>query len=220
MHMKSASRLLVASVFGTVASAGIGASLTSQSCAVVGNASSSLVWKTVFESTSDLALMWPAGATSARLTVSVGGAIRSTETITDTTLAAWPFVVPALPETAADECVYDLTLEYLDAQSAVVKTQAASLGLVRGTDGRTARFVRDGKSSAKWPRLKSGTAVLPIPDGATTLAVDDGTPVSVDAPGWHYLKASGVHELVLLVGADAWAASVEMGIKGLSVIVR
>lgn len=220
MHMKSASRLLVASVFGTVASAGIGASLTSQPCSVVGSPSSSLVWKTIYGTTSELTLVWPTDAASARLTVAVGGAVRSTETITDTTLAAWPFVVSALPETAADECVYDLTLEYLDAQSAVLKTQTASVGLVRGTDGRAARFVRDGKSSVKWQRLKSGTAVLPIPDGATTLAVDDGTPVSVDAPGWHYLKASGVHELSLLVGAEAWAASVEMGIKGLSVIVR
>lgn len=149
-------------------------------CVIYANPAASIHWKTMTANPSSLALAWPAGATSATLTVTKGSASDSLD-IADTTLTSVPLEV-VFPGDEKSECVVELTLVFKDAQDAVLDTQTARLGLVRGIGTATARCVLD-PTIRKWFVVKD-SAVVRIPEDATSLTLNDVPVEPLDAPGW------------------------------------
>ena len=179
----------------------------------------SLQWKTVMSASPALSLNWPQGAVKARLRVACGGKTVRDLLIDDVTLVAYPLDL-GIPTTIADERVYTLTLDYVDGQDAVIETCQAELGAVRGVNGATARCVNCDTAERAWRRYKSDHVVLPIPEDATSLSVDEGLALEAAGPGWKQLDLSGKHALVLSVGDDSWVADVDLGIFGTVLYLR
>ena len=125
-----------------------------------------------------------------------------------------------IPLSFAEERVYSLTLDYVNAQNEVIETYRAELGSVQGVNGAVARCVNCEPTDRAWLRYKSSCAVLPIPADATSLAVDGGSAVAADGPGWKQFDQSGVHALEMSVGDESWLAEFNLGIPGLMMIFR
>lgn len=194
--------------------------------AVVGTASGvfvctdpvrSLLWKTVTAERVEIPVAWPAGAVAATLTVTPNGGVPATIPVPDGA-DALP-VEFVLPDDEAAERVVTLTLAFTDADGAPLDGlgQVATLGLVRGTCGRSARCVPN-EGARRWRRRKEGRAVVPVPEGVESLSLDGGASAAVEAPGWFAWNglANGPHEIA---GGEA-SVTFEVVPGGVAIFIR
>ena len=162
-------------------------------------------WRTATNSTIELRIDYPDGATKAELTVQGGTfAVR----VPDITLSACSvrFPEPASPDV---EDVYSLALAFNNGV-----TNTATLAVVSGSgvaESITTPVLPPGR---KWRKV-GRNAVLPIPFGTTELAID-GVPVATGldgAQGWYGWRRidSGSH--TLLLAAEAGTVEVEVDTK-------
>lgn len=155
---------------------------------------SSLLWKTVTSSDVEMVLDWPGGATRAELSIVYPDG-HADVTPLDDPAAGSATVHFGLPADAASETVVRASVTYYAAETPL-KTDTASLGLVQGT-GVAATVPFKSESSPLWARVK-GAAVLPIPEDAQALAIDNQALPALDAPGWYFWKPElGEHTLAL-----------------------
>lgn len=188
LHWRCGLRTLAATcLVGTLASgAAMGADSavgTASGVFVCTDPSASLLWKTVTDERMEVSVDWPEGAAAATLTVTPDA---GAATAVSVPAGSDTFTVEfALPEDEESERVVTLALAFTDSDGAAVggSRRTATLGLVRGTSGRSARCVPNG-ASRRWGRWKANRAVIPVPEGAETVALDGGEAVAVDAPGW------------------------------------
>lgn len=149
-------------------------------------------WNTATNNTMTVPIDYPAGATSAELTVR---GVDYQWIYKDITTSEYTFDLPAAtsPET---ENVYDLTLRF---DNGTIRT--AKLGLVQGlspdAEGTTRCLAPTG--SKVWNKVK-GRAVLPIPYGMTSFKVngEDVDPELKGAQGWYALGKIEPNEAVSL----------------------
>lgn len=195
--------------------------LTSEPTFVFLRPETSSFWNTATNNTMTVPIDYPAGATSAELSVS--GLLAGLDyqcVYKDISAAEYTFDLPAAtsPET---ENVYDLTLTFNDG---TVRT--AKLGLVQGlspdSEGTTRCLAPAG--SKVWNKVK-GQAVLPIPYGMKTLKINGvDTATGLDgAQGWYALGKIEPNETVTLSGVAGgveYAASLLGGGAGLMMIFR
>ena len=148
--------------------------------------SGSLLWRTYVAGSSGIEWEWPAGALSAKLTVS--GKDGVAEHVYDTSVSSY---VPALPAAAGDEDVVDLTLTFYASADASGEPMAgetlsaSGIGIVRGANGDALDLRPISTSSRAWGKVKAKTAVLLVPDGTTALSLDGASAVLAAVPGWH-----------------------------------
>jgi len=196
MHIRHRSAVTFAAVATFVClAAGPVSAAVSTPAVIWGNPTASLQWKTVMSETISPTLDWPAGAVSATLSVRYGKD-RASLVVTDTTATSIPLELH-FPTDELGEGMVELTLDYKDAQSAVLDTQTARLGLVRGIGTNTARCVLD-TSSKLWTQAKEAV-MLPVPENTVSLTIDGEAVDPLDSPGWHWwqIAAAKNYELVL-----------------------
>ena len=174
-------------------------------------------WNTATNNTMTVPIDYPAGATSAELTVR---GVDYQWIYKDITTSEYTFDLPAAtsPET---ENVYDLTLTFNDGTE-----RTAKLGLVQGlspdAEGTTRCLAPTG--SKVWNKVK-GRAVLPIPYGMTSFKINGvDTDTGLDgAQGWYALGKIDPNEPVSLsMTADGkeYMASLLGGGAGLMLIFK
>lgn len=180
--------------------------------AICRNPETSLLWKTVASDNPSVALSWPDGAVKARLEVSGGNG--GTYEITDTTLDS--YAVPlTLPTKDPGEDVVTLQLDYLGAEDAVISSETARLGLVRGTvNGEAIRFTPEVNVS-----MTTRSPVLMVPDGASYLTVN-GAAADVTAPDWYKLADNGGYALTLGWGDETLERFLTFTGAGLLLILK
>ncbi len=176
-----------------------GAECTSPPAIVWTDASGSMLWKTVREIPVKVSVDWPEGAASATLSVAKGGTPVASVELADTSTRICP-VSLAFPDTEEDEAVLDMTLAFRDSSDAPIAgaVRTASIGLVRGVEGRPFRVIPSGGEARQWKRVRKN-AVAPVPDSAVSATLD-GRPLAFsDVPGWLYLYnvPARAHSLVL-----------------------
>lgn len=211
--MKIMMGALLALYCGVVA----GAECTSPPAVVWTDASGSLLWKTARETPIKVSVDWPKGAASATLSIAKCGTQVASAELLSTAVRVYPLAFD-FPEKESDEAVVDMTLTFRDSSSAVLdgETRTASVGLVRGVEGRPFRLIPSSAAVRKWQQVR-GSAVAPVPESAVSAALD-GLPLAfTGAPGWLYLSGmpAGEHTLALDVD-DGDPLSVPLfGIGGL-----
>ena len=172
---------------------------TSASTFVYVDTSGSPFWRTASNNVVELSVGFPAGASSASL--SVTGAYGFSMTTNNLSEGLFTLALPAAtsPET---EDVYDLTLTFSDGTSRTAKF-AVIAGVSNGPEGTT-RCVTP-ESSVRWSRVHE-RAVLPIPYGTTSFTVGGATvDTGLDgAAGWYAYGplALGASETLGLVAPD------------------
>ena len=179
-----------------------GAECTSPPAFVWIDASGSMLWKTVRETPLKVSVDWPKEATSATLSVAKGGTAVASVELADTSVRTYPLAI-AFPDTEEAEAVLDMTLVFRDSSNATLAdaTRTASVGLVRGVEGRPFRLIPSGDATRQWKRVK-GSAVAPVPESAVAVTLDGQPMVFSDTPGWLYLSRIPAknHTLVLNTG--------------------
>jgi hypothetical protein len=167
------------------------------------NADTSSYWHTATNATLTLPIDFPAGVSSATLTVTAPSYAASYE------IAASGDFTLTLPAATSPttENVYDLVLDF---GNGVVQT--AKLGLIKGYDTTTTGETRclAPKEQRKWGWVR-GRAVLPIPYGMTAFTVDGvATDTGLNgAQGWYplCLKSGETANLALDADGESFAAS-------------
>lgn len=182
---------------------------TSEPTFVFLNHKASSFWSTATNSVVTLPIDYPAGVSTATLTVDGQGYSQTYANITDVSFEL------SLPQAGdpAHENVYNLTLTFGDG---TVRT--ARLGVVQslsvGRVGHT-RCLSPSNQRA-WTRVKGGRAVLPIPCGMTAFSVSiNGEPIAADvgldgAQGWYALGLDVGDEASLSMTADGLARSASL----------
>lgn len=170
-------------------------------------------WRTATNSTVELRIDYPDGATKAELAVQGGTfAVR----VPDITLGAYSVRFPE-PTSPGAEDVYSLTLAFDNGV-----TNTATLAVVSGSGVAEPVATSVLPPGRKWRKV-GRSAVLPIPFGTTELAID-GEPVVTGldgAQGWYGWRRidSGSH--TLLLSDEAGSVEVEVDTKaGLILIFR
>lgn len=182
-----------------------GASATSAPSVVWTQPEQSLQWKTVMYPSAEVALDWPAGAASARITVDD---TVTNVTRTSATSVTWVNVLPASPPADIDdERILDLTVEYLDGGDATITNATASVGYVTGVNGNATRLITDTNSS-KWAKAEKDS-VVELPEGSSALAFDSAAQTMGEPPCWWGLPSlgSGAHTLSVSFGGETYTAS-------------
>ena len=170
-------------------------------------------WRTATNSTVELRIDYPDGATKADLTVQGGTfAVR----VPDITLGAYSvrFPEPVSPEA---EDVYSLALAFDNGV-----TNTATLAVVSGSGVAEPVATPVLPPGRKWRKV-GRNAVLPIPFGTTELVID-GEPVATGldgAQGWYGWRRidSGSHTLYLAAETGSVEVEVDMN-TGLIIIFR
>jgi len=182
---------------------------TSEPTFVFLNHKASSFWSTATNNVVTLPIDYPAGVSTATLTVDGQGYSRTYANITDSSFEL------SLPQAldSASENVYSLTLTFGDG---TVRT--ARLGLVQslsiGRVGRT-RCLSPSDQRA-WNRVKGVRAVMPIPYGTTAFSVSiNGEPIAADAgldgaQGWYALGLQIGDEASLSMTADGQTCSASL----------
>ena len=188
--------LLLAGVVSAFAQA-FGASATSATSVVWTKPEESLQWKTIMSASAPVALDWPKGAVSARLTVSWHGKTLGASTVSDTSAKTTTLPLGTLPSVLEDERIVDVSIEYLNGSDSVLDSASVSLGYVTGVGSGVTRLVTN-TNGKPWNRVDK-SAVLQIPEDATALTVDGVTQNIGTPPGWWEWSgiASGSHDLEL-----------------------
>ena len=175
-------------------------------------------WHTATNRTMTLPVDFPAGASSASLTIA--GAFGYSQTIENITGSS---VAVTLPEAtmprhgAATEDVYDFTLTF---NNDVVRT--AKLGLIAGLGEGATRCLAP-VSEPEWEKVR-GQMLVPIPYGLTSFEIGG---VATDTglggdQGWYALKLRSdvAASLSALVDDKPWTASLLGAASGFFLIVR
>ena len=175
-------------------------------------------WHTATNRTMTLPVEFPAGASSASLTIA--GAFGYSQTIGNITGSS---VTVTLPEAtmprhgAATEDVYDFTLTF---NNDVVRT--AKLGLIAGLGEGATRCLAP-VSEPEWEKVR-GQMLVPIPYGMTSFEIDGvATDTGLNGDqGWYTLKLKSnvAATLTALVDDKQWAASLLGAASGFFLIVR
>ena len=191
-------------VFETVGSGGL----------VFFNEKTSSYWHTATNCVIDLPIEFPAGASSA--TLSVTGIDYSAQYAIPSGTAQYTLSLPAATSSTAEN-VYDLALAFNDSASTV---RTAKLGLIYGHDATTTGWTRclAPAGTRAWSKTK-GVAVIPIPYGTTsfTIALDGGEATSTDtgldgAAGWYPLRLKG--EMTADLAATTLEGSLSASLRG------
>lgn len=211
--------VLAGAAFGAAVTFGAGVSSAPAFVTVDPNAS--IIWKTVTEWPLEVQLDWPEGAVKAVVTVTdaKGGSL-GTFVQTDTTKTS--LAIDGLaPQTDAAETVAALSLSYLGSDDAVLGTESAHLGFVRGIGDAGTLAVTRPVGSRQWKRL-TDPRVCELPKGATGLAVD-GVPVEgLSSPDWFVADVSdGLTRTFTLVTPEGECeVPVEYWPGGMSLLLR
>ena len=177
-------------------------------------------WHTATNSTMTLPVDFPAGASSATLTIA--GAFGYSQTISDITTSSVTVTLPEatmIDKEPATEDVYDFTLEFNDGT-----VQTAKLGLISGLgDGHGSTRCLSPASGAAWEKA-NGQVAIPIPYGMTSFEIN-GTPTDTGLggdQGWYALKLKSNVSAALsaLVGEDSWSATLKGAAVGFFLIFR
>ena len=168
------------------------ASATSAPCVTWMKPEASLIWKTVTEMPVPISVDWPTGAASARLTALAGSRTLATEILGDRSVSLYNLVLDC-PRSESDECIVALTLDFLDSGGTVIEAESrtANVAMVRGTCGSAFRCIAAGDSYRKWTSVKDGNAVVLVPDGTSSMALDGASLDIGTAPGWLWLANLG-----------------------------
>ena len=169
----------------------------------------SIIWRTITETPTRIALDWPKGSASAELAAKIGAGQAQTVTLTDTTTNCCYVAFVILAE-HKDRNVVELSISYRDAEDAEISSSSVRLGLVDGVgQGASIPVSLDG-SSITWRRFE-GHEVVQIPTDATGVTLD-GAPVECDIPGWYCLDtAAGPHTLAWTSASGTESATVVSG---------
>jgi len=193
------------------------AELTSEPTFVFLRPETSSFWNTATNSTMTVPIDFPAGASSASLTVTGLGYNCIYPNIVS---EEFTFDLPA-PTSPEAENVYDLTLVFDNNV-----TNTARLGLIQGlspdAEGTTRCLAP--QTAKVWQKVK-GRAVLPIPYGTTSFTVNGvETDTGLDgAQGWYAIGGLDCGQdasLGLVANGVQYAASLIGGPGGLMLIVR
>ncbi len=179
------------------------------------NEKTSSYWHTATNRVIALPIEFPAGASSA--TLSVTGPSYSARYAIPAGTAQYPLSLP--PATSpSTENVYDLALVFNDAANTV---RTAKLGLIEGYDTTTAGWTRclAPITQRKWGWVR-GRVVIPIPFGLEPLAIGGATvDTGLDgAQGWYPLSLKGGQTAHLTL--DALSATLFRPQDATTVIVR
>lgn len=194
---------------------------TSAPTLVILRPETSSFWHTATNRTLTLPVEFPAGASSATLTVAGAYGLR---TIVEGVVSPSVTVTLPAPSQAVDgastEDVYTFTLVFDDGTSRTAKLGLIA-GLAVGGEGTTRCLAPIG--GTRWPRVRT-RAVVPVPYGTTALAVD-GEPVETGldgAQGWCALTVgAGVRTgLSATVGERTLSAELRGLADTLTVILR
>ena len=210
---------IVGMAFGFLVAECHGAEASSAPTQVWVKPEESLQWKTVMSAGKSVALDWPTGAASARLTIATDGAVVASTNITDTAAREVLVLPPTLPAEYAEERILVVSVEYRNSSDAAISSATARLGWVTGVNGNGTRLIPAASGNA-WKRVEK-YAVLPIPEDTTALTVDS-VAQEYDAPGWCEWRriASGDHALALIAGGKDYLASLLGKGGGLIIIFR
>ena len=172
--------LVVAAGFLSV-SAFAAAEATSDSAFVYVDTAESSFWRTATNNVVSVPVEYPAGVESATLSVSGAGYSKIYEDVPEGMFEL------ALPEATSPETenVYDLTLTFSDNSSLT-----ARFGVIAGVAADASGTTRciPSATAAKWGKMKADRAVLPVPYGTTSLAVNGATAELDGAQGWYLLS--------------------------------
>jgi hypothetical protein len=182
------------------------------------------LWRTSAENTPLIQWETPDGTVSATLRVDSRSGVKTYD-VTGTSAFELRLETPESPDT---ENVYDLTLTFDLGASNVVRR--GQIGVVRGlgASGSAGAAVDIRPGGAEWSKLSGKSAVLQLPAGTKTLAID-GTTIETGldgAAGWYLWKGmkpkSGraPYELALVTAEGESTADVVVLAKGFSLIVR
>ena len=190
-------KCLLAVVFAMAIQAGW-STVSENSILVFAAPQRSRLWNTVPGGDVTLPVVFPSGATSAQLSVRAPG---YSQDYPDITTNAVKISLPTAtgPES---EAVYELTLAFDDGSE-----QHARLAVIDGYDlsstGSTA--CRSPKDSVRWGRIKSHSAVIPIPAGPRILTVD-GIPAEQinadDSATWFQVAGIGEATCALVLTTE------------------
>lgn len=206
----------------TIAASGLASAVMSPSTRFIADSETSLQWRTYLADDDGIRWTWPEGAVSAKLTVV--GKNGSADYVFEKPTSVW---VPTLPAAAADEDVLDLTLVfYSEAEAggealADATLTATGIGLVRGVNGTSTDLKVYSETSKKWSKVRDASAVLPIPEGTTGLALDGETMPLSGVPGWSFWNVGDGPSFVwTLTTEDGSVETTLFPIGGLLFIVR
>ena len=179
------------------------AALTSEPTLVFTRPETSSFWNTATNNEMTVPVDFPAGATTATLTVSGIGYIATYANIAKGT-DSYTFTLPPA-DSPQTENVYDLSLAFNDGT-----VRRAKLGLIDSISQNaevTTRCLAPANGRV-WERVKGGRAVLPIPYGTTSFTVTvNGEVRSADtglggAQDWYALGINGGDEVSLSMIAN------------------
>ena len=198
------------------ASANAATEATSSGGLVFVNEKTSSYWHTATNRVIALPIEFPAGASSATLSVTGPGYSAQYAILAGT--AQYPLSLP--PATSpSTENVYDLALVFNDSVGTV---RTAKLGLIEGYDATTAGWTRclAPITQRKWGWVR-GRVVIPIPYGSEPLAIGGATvDTGLDgAQGWYPLLLRGGQSATLTLDNGASATLYRVP-EATTVIVR
>ena len=172
--------LVVAAGFLSV-SAFAAAEATSDHAFIYVDTAESSFWRTATNNVVSIPVEYPAGVESATLSVSGAGYSKIYEDVPEGMFEL------SLPEATSPETenVYDLMLTFSDNSSLT-----ARFGVIAGVASDASGTTRciPSMSAAKWGKVKTDRAVLPVPYGTTSLAVNGATAELDGAQGWYLLS--------------------------------
>ena len=201
-------RILASALLTAIAAVAQGEGVTTNVVTYL-DENASIIWRTITETPTRIALDWPKGSASAVLTAKIGAGQAQTVTLTDTTTNCC-YVAFVIPAEHKDRNVVELSISYRDAEDSEISSSSVRLGLVDGVgQGASIPVSLDG-SSITWRRFE-GHEVVQIPPDATGVTLD-GEPVECDIPGWYCLNtAAGSHTLAWTSASGTESATVVSG---------
>ena len=192
---------------------------------VVLNPSASRLWSTVTEDSVEFSLLWPDGATTAKVSVPASGLFAGVEAVlTNGVHSSFTLELPR-PLESADEYTVSPVLEFSNLEGDVLApTLTARIGVAR----EASPFKGTDMSSAEWRTVKKGGYLIPVLAEATSEHTEYGGSCSTNQipsdSSWLYktFDRTGPYSLSLL-GTDGTlsaSALLEVLAKGLVFSLR
>ena len=220
MILRKMAGVVGASVVSVAVSA---AELTSEPTLVFTRPETSSFWNTATNNHMTVPVDFPAGATSATLTVNGLGYTATYADIHKGT-DSYTFVVPAA-ESPQTENVYNLTLTFNDGT-----VRKAKLGLIEGVAPEAEGVTRclAPANGRVWSRVKGGRVVFPIPHGTSSFSITVNGNTRTEstglngAQGWYALGLYGGEEasLSMIANGISYSASLLGSRDGLVVVFQ
>ena len=222
LYTTKATRLaLCAAVIGVAACA---SAAISPPARLVSDPANSLQWRTYCAGGDGIRWSWPDGALSAKLTVA--GKSGAAEHVFAPGVDKF---VPVLPAVEGDEDVVDLTLEFYVSENASGEPMdgktlnAEGIGIVRGVNASEGVLRTSEAGGRQWCRIKDSSAVLPVPEGTTSLTIDGTERAPAELPGWCLwapIAADPAAALSLTSPSGTFESVLKCGLFGVLLYVR